>query len=265
MLIVLTSLLIVCILSASIFIVYYAYYNEKPVYINKHDVVSRIMCKGSNGEKMANNYIRTINKFCKKLNKDDLDDKFKNVYIIPDVFSKDECDWIIYESEQYAQHNGWTKKRHESYPTTDNKINAIENIYYYLQNKIHRNIIPHVENQYNIKTNLLGLDEAFVVKYSCKSQSFLEKHRDHDDFSFVVVLNDDYDGGGTYFYDINEKVKASLGSVIIFCGRMEHTGIEIESGHRYIIAGFLSCGKDKYCADVNSDQTTKQKFNSYYK
>lgn len=239
---------------------HFAYFNEKPIYINKHDVVSRIMRSKSKGEKMARKYNKTMNKMCKKLNKSELNAKYKNVYVINNVFSKNECDWIIYESEQYAKTNGWFKKRHDYYPTVDNNINLIDNINYYLQNKIYKEIIPLFEKHYNLQSNFLGLDEAFIVKYSCKSQSFLEKHCDFDDFSFVVVLNDDFDGGGTYFYDICSSVNPPTGSVVIFCGKNEHMGLEIQTGHRYILAGFLSYGIKQYIANK-----LKTNFDSYYK
>ena len=44
----------------------------------------------------------------------------------PNIISNDICDFIINESEKYAENNksqenptGWTKSRHKNYPTTD--------------------------------------------------------------------------------------------------------------------------------------------------
>lgn len=68
--------------------------------------------------------INTINTIDNSNNKIDIQDVFYNRFIqrfsYNKLFSKNVCEWLIFESEQYAKNNGgWTTRRHESYPTTD--------------------------------------------------------------------------------------------------------------------------------------------------
>ena len=53
----------------------------------------------------------------------------KNHYILNKKFyevflSSKECDSIIQEGESYSSIYGWTTKRHDNYPTTDNQITS---------------------------------------------------------------------------------------------------------------------------------------------
>ena len=114
--------------------------------------------------------------------------------------------------------------------------------------------MPYFEKLYNLPPNFLGVDETFVVKYAIGEQEFLAKHKDGDDLSFVIVLNDDFEGGGTYFINAKDRVEAPVGSVVIFCGANEHMGVKITQGVRYILTGFLSLQGKKYCLNKTKEK-----------
>jgi hypothetical protein len=58
-------------------------------------------------------------------------------------------------------------------------------------------------------------------------------------------LNDDFDGGGSYMYSLNQTVAPSTGGMISFLGsQVLHGGTPVVSGQRYILAIFLYLDKD---------------------
>lgn len=218
------------------------------------NVLENIMKSNSETETYALNFLKHINSVCDSVNKSKIDEKYKNVYIIPNVFSEEECKWMIYEAEQYAKQHGWTRRRHSSYPTVDNEIKNIPNIAYFVESRVYSKVMPEFERFYDIQSKYLGIDETFIAKYSIGGQSYLEPHKDGDDFSFVVTLNKDFEGGGTYFLERQQHIDATIGSAVIFCGRNEHMGKAISSGIRYIIAGFCSYGKRQYCDNIDEGE-----------
>ena len=102
---------------------------------------------------------------------------------------------------------------------------------------------------------MLGIDKyeadmyrrAFAKKNEEKIMVFITKlveHQDGQAFSFIIPLNKDYVGGGTKFKFLEDIIDPDIGNCTIFCGKHHHKGIEIKTGERYILAGFLSYGFD---------------------
>jgi len=173
--------------------------------------------------------------------------------IIKNFLTYEECDLIIKEGENYASKYDWTKKRHDNYPTTDNKLNENWNCYNFLVYKIKNKLYPHYKSLFKINTNKLFIDELFIAKYdgnNKNSQKSLRKHIDAYEFSFIIGLNDNYQGGGTRFIKDNNIVKLNKGDIVIFCGQTYHEGLHVHSGIRYILPGFLRYG---VCLQHNDD------------
>tara|TARA_A100001015_G_scaffold315078_1_gene426023 strand:- start:168 stop:920 length:753 start_codon:yes stop_codon:yes gene_type:complete len=187
-------------------------------------------------KKRQNNIDKVLNEI-KNINSNSI---YSKIYILNNLISKELCLWIIYESEKYSKEIHWSRERHKEYPTIDNNINNIKSINNYLYNITYLNIIPFIEKKYNLNINSLGIHEIFIVKYNLNGQIKLEEHVDGCQFSFIIPLNNDFTGGGTKFKYIETKIITDPGNVIIFCGKHKHKGIEIKSGERYIIAGFLN-------------------------
>ena len=64
---------------------------------------------------------------------------------------------------------------------------------------------------------------------------------DNSDISFILLLSDpkkDFEGGGTYFYDLNENLYLEQGDALVFSGQLVHEAAHITKGLRYVIAGF---------------------------
>jgi hypothetical protein len=139
-----------------------------------------------------------------------------------------------------------------------------------------------IGEDFPVPEDWIGIDEIFIVKYTPTTQSSLAIHQDGDDFSFVIMLNDAFEGGGTSFPFVSSSQNASdsteesiaehinntesvsvlspssdyliynqsnmqIGDMLLFNGRNPHAGNAIVSGERYILTGFLSIGETKYC------------------
>lgn len=165
---------------------------------------------------------------------------------MPRIMAPRLCDEFVAVAEMHAsRRGGWTTRRHDHYPTTDLDTIDIPRAWIPVQNIVYRHIIPRITAQYRLNPLKLGINEIFIAKYSARPghQKKLQVHKDGADFSFVVALNDAFDGGGTAFYDKDgRRVVTHLprkGDGVMFCGRTKHAGLTVTKGTRYIMAGFL--------------------------
>ena len=184
---------------------------------------------------------------CKKIYSNlNYNSKFK---ILNNLFNLKMCKSIINEGESIAKINGWETKRHSDYPTTDLEITKTWENYNSINNKIN-NLKQHFSDLFEIDISKIITNEIFIVKYEYNKQNKLIKHTDGNEFSFIIALNDDYTGGGTYFTKIKKHIDLKIGDALIFSGQNEHKGIKISSGIRYILVGFLNFNKIDYCEDI---------------
>ena len=168
--------------------------------------------------------------------------------ILRGFLSNKECDSIIEEGETYGSKYGWNTKRHDDYPTTDNEINTNWKCYSNIEKKIKRVLYPEFSNLFNINKSLLEIEELFIAKYDGNlnnAQKSLDLHVDGSEFSFIIALNDNYTGGGTYFVKNKKIVRLNKGDVVIFCGQTRHGGLPVTKGIRYILPGFIYYGECK--------------------
>ena len=168
--------------------------------------------------------------------------------IIRGLLSSEECDSIIQEGESYSSIYGWNTKRHDHYPTTDNQITSNWKCYSDIETKITQILYPEFSDLFTINKSLLEIKELFIAKYDGdlnNTQKSLESHVDGCEFSFIIALNDNYIGGGTYFVKDNKTIHLKKGDVVIFCGQTQHAGLPVTQGVRYILPGFIYYGKCK--------------------
>ena len=176
--------------------------------------------------------------------------------VIDSLLTNEEADFILKESLNYAYKNGWTLNRHDDYPTTDNEIASFWKSYNILYDKCNKIIYKKLEDLFFLIHDKLTISEFFVCKYNgndSKKQSNLEFHVDQYEFSFVIALNDNFEGGGTLFEKSNELVKLKKGDCLIFCGQTRHGGNKVIKGLRFIVSGFLKYGDLFYDDIYDSD------------
>jgi hypothetical protein len=198
----------------------------------------------SNLSKMVKD-INLINTIDNSNNKIDVLDVFYNRFIqrfnYNKLFSKNVCEWIIFESEEYAKNNGgWTTRRHENYPTTDIPVEKIKNIFNFVLfsftdifNKIKKSYCFTEEVLFNIK-------DLFIVKYDEQMQNKLDLHHDGSFLSINILLSDtkEFEGGGTYFND-GLTVFLEQGDLLVHSGKVKHSGLPVTKGTRYIMVAFV--------------------------
>jgi hypothetical protein len=168
--------------------------------------------------------------------------KFLQRFIIHNKISPSICDWIVSESENYAQNNnGWFTDRHKNYATTDLPVKNILTIVPYFK-EFYSSVIDNIKDSYNIDNHhIFSIGDAFIVKYELGTQTYLDMHGDGSSLTINLLLNDkkEFEGGGTYFYD-GLTTHLEKGDMLIHCGKSRHCGLEITKGKRYLLVIFIN-------------------------
>lgn len=167
--------------------------------------------------------------------------------VIRGLLSPAECEEVITEGLEYAKKHEWTTTRHDDYPTTDNQISETWSSFDTIHAAVRARVLPKLAAMYDTPVADIGLNEMFIAKYEPTKQSHLTEHCDGSEFSFVLALNDNYEGGGTHFLSTNQSVHLHQGDILVFAGQNEHKGLETTKGTRYIVAGFLHYVSRDYC------------------
>ena len=159
---------------------------------------------------------------------------------IASVLGSETCRKVIDWAETFGK---WTTKRHYAVPTFDLPIHTVPPLLDWFQNDFMKPIVqPLLEQQFKPSTEgRFYVHDAFCVRYeSNAAANHLPIHVDESTHSLVVALNDDFDGGGTYFPDYDLLLRPSKGSIISFRGdSIPHGGQAVTRGVRYILAVFL--------------------------
>mmetsp|Transcript_25819 Transcript_25819/g.51414 ORF Transcript_25819/g.51414 Transcript_25819/m.51414 type:complete len:236 (+) Transcript_25819:515-1222(+) len=91
--------------------------------------------------------------------------------------------------------------------------------------------------------------QPHVLKYSTDGPAGFHRgvrlHHDKCDFTVNLMMSrkEEYEGGGTYFSDVDETVHLNFGEFIIHPGHLLHSGVDIKKGTRYIMVLFLNAVK----------------------
>eukprot|EP00536_Pseudo-nitzschia_multiseries_P010188 jgi/Psemu1/288948/fgenesh1_pg.304_\ len=158
------------------------------------------------------------------------------VFIAEDIVDSSTCQNLIQWALDYASNNGgWTTSRHYSVPTTDLPIHKVPNLLEWFQRWMPEVLFPLLRDQFE------------TMDHGKANQRFYV----HDAFLVrcVLALNDDFDGGGSYLYSLEQSVNPSTGGMISFLGnRCLHGGTPVTRGVRYILAIFLYQDDDLCCS-----------------
>ena len=166
------------------------------------------------------------------------------VYEFP-LFTKRFCDEIIAMTEEL---DNWTYSRHVHYPTTDVLLQDIgmNEIYNKVLDEVIRPLAIHIWKLEGKSWHKLN-SENFLARYLPDAQSHLSLHHDHSHLSLVLKLNDEFDGGGTYFpkYGLLSNPER-VGTATLHPGQITHRhgARPIYSGRRYITVSFITNNGD---------------------
>ena len=185
-------------------------------------------------------------------------DTTQSVFFASKIIDVPTCQQLIQFALDYALNNGgWTTSRHYSVPTTDLPIHQVPKLLEWFQAWMPQVLFPLLRDQFGIDDDddaeqqqqqhrRFYVHDAFLVRYEATaSNCFLPLHYDESTHSCVVALNDDFEGGGSYMYSLNQTIAPSTGGMISFLGnQVLHGGTPVVSGQRYILAIFLYLDKD---------------------
>jgi hypothetical protein len=168
----------------------------------------------------------------------------KDVHVVPLLLTKQQCTFLVDLAIAYTKANGgWQMDRHRTHKTTDIDIavcggELLDTCNAHLETRI----LPLMANLFEVSMVDLAVEDLFVARYCANKgqQSALCPHRDGSELSFVITLNDSFQGGGTRFMDDDIIVAPDTpGTGVFFTGCQLHSGVEVTEGTRYILTGFV--------------------------
>ena len=160
------------------------------------------------------------------------------------VITPEECRGAVEMAEAHAaEFGGWSTQRHYAVPTTDLPVHQIGALLPWFNSIMKHKLVPMLARLYPraVQRDKLRVHDAFLVKYDARAQRELPLHSDQSEFSFTISLNPlaEYEGGGTWFEDLDQTLRPDVGGVVAFPGHLCHSGAPITQGVRYIIAVFM--------------------------
>ena len=148
--------------------------------------------------------------------------------------------------------SGWQKMRHGAYPTTD--LNLVTDPFTkedrdYIGNLLDRRLSPVMARVLGISKGSIRSNDMFVVRYDVGRRVKLANHSDDGDISFNILLSDDFEGGGTRFWNRAQEQPfahvqpAEPGTVLFHSALIHHEGMPVSNGTRIILVGFTSIAR----------------------
>ncbi|BDD07480.1 hypothetical protein [Aureibacter tunicatorum] len=168
-----------------------------------------------------------------------IDEPIPGLFLFP-FFNENFCKEIIQLAEELNQ---WEVDRHDNYPTTDILLEKLDLKHIY-DETIQNFVTPMLVAKYNLQgRSWYQMDhENFIIKYSDTAQKHLSLHHDNSALTINLCLNNEFEGGGTYFPKFKKLLRLDkIGYAMVHPGNITHFhgARPIESGNRYIIVSFL--------------------------
>lgn len=164
------------------------------------------------------------------------------IYTIDHFLSDTECDELIAKSEalgyEEAKVNMDGGQRMMKMIRDNERVMYTDTIYaFQLWKKLKPYIRPIIGNSYAI-----GLNEMLrFYKYSPgqrfkmhRDGSYIRNETEFSYYTFMVYLNDDYEGGQTKF-ESGEFVSPKKGTALIFEHSLRHEGARLTQGQKYVL------------------------------
>lgn len=129
-------------------------------------------------------------------------------------------------------------KNYSPWDTTQwlDNMPGLDGVYFEL---VRRHVGPLIERLWDVFT-IQRLKRPYVLKYEPDVVSAMGPHWDVETVTLIVYLNDDYEGGGTYFRKWDYSTgRPRPGTGILFPGGLSHIheGRPVVTGRRYLLCG----------------------------
>jgi hypothetical protein len=181
-----------------------------------------------------------------------------NAKVIDNVLTKEECDYLIsvvtkVEQWEFGGSEFWNNRSLNAVNIYNNIDKAAGTLLHSVRDDIKKAIIE----SYNLDQEVYPDLTQIVRWFPGQEQS---PHADdmtnsdgnewfhHRHFGAIIYLNDDYEGGHTYYPQYNLEVTPKVGSLAIHPGDPDHLhGVtKVEGGLRYTIASFWTLDKEYF-------------------
>ena len=199
--------------------------NKKFELINKQvETMRKIDCNKDN----VNNYL-LCNRFIQRFT-------YKN------IFSKNVCEWIINESELYANtNNGWNRNKYEGNKITQYlQADKLKSIFGFILFSFN-DIFYKVKKSYCLTENItFNINDIFIIKNEKNMPNTIKETTQNNFFTMYILLNDSlsFKGGGISFDDgISEYL--NQGDLIIHSSKVKNSELEIYEGNKYVLVAYI--------------------------
>lgn len=165
-----------------------------------------------------------------------------DIFLLHNILTDQECKDLILYSEQkgYEEATVFTGSSHQLIKGVRNNLRVIIDDQKYaikIWDKVANFFTPKIDG-----FEAYGLNERFrFYKYSegqrfkmHKDGAFVRSAGDTSIYTFIIYLNEDYEGGTTDFHD-GISIKPKTGSALVFPHPLRHEGTIITSGIKYAI------------------------------
>jgi len=147
------------------------------------------------------------------------------------------CADLIGLAEETARKNGGFKPLdYDKFPGQELRIKAIDvSLWNAIEENLKKYVFPAIEHYWS-PTQMYGVRDLFVIRYSPDTQKSLSCHNDASMVSGTVKLNNDYTGAELFFKRHNFKnTHMNVGDLLLWPGQVTHghESLPITSGTKY--------------------------------
>ncbi len=165
----------------------------------------------------------------------------KNIFTIDNFITIEECDNFIIKSENigYELATVETEKGHIVVEMVRNN-NRVIYMDFQLADRLWQILKPFAPTKIG-NSKAVGLNELFrFYKYQPgqefkrhRDQSFIRNEIEASYFTFMIYLNDNFEGGETIFNNLT--IQPKQGNALIFFHNLEHEGSSVKQGTKYVL------------------------------
>ncbi|MBD2741310.1 2OG-Fe(II) oxygenase [Coleofasciculus sp. FACHB-1120] len=165
------------------------------------------------------------------------------IFTIPNVLSKAECNEYIALTENIGYTAAGLAVGQDEYimaPSLRNNDRVIMDnpeLAASLWRRV-ETFVPRIDNW-----RAIGLNERLrFYRYDpgqrfaphCDS-SYWRTNRDHSRLTFMIYLNEDFEGGETRFYSPDVCIVPKSGMALLFMHELKHEGVSVLQGRKYVV------------------------------
>jgi len=167
---------------------------------------------------------------------------YREPRVIDNFITREECDFLIKNSKEVLK----PSKIGDHTDGIKHNIRKSETMIFYDES---HDVLQNILDKFSKITNtpICNIEPIQVTKYD--TGGFYDPHIDCDDpnylrpFTMIIYLNDDYEGGETFFHKLDKRYRLYCGSALLFdnfdmSGNVTetalHSGQLVTSGEKWI-------------------------------